>query len=889
MNRKKRLETTEEIVKKIAKTGIAGIILLLLASVAYAAIPISDGFDYPVGWPNHIGYSISGWSFLENEGPAYDNVTHPGEDWNRGSGDDDLGDPVNATANGHVIASGDFGCGWGNIIMIEHKENESASSATVWSNYAHLETMLVSTGDYVRRGEQIGTIGKGTTSDLPCDKIYPAHLHFEIRKNYLLPNNWLPMVKDYDQVVANYCNPSGFINQHRPQTSPLIGDWNGNGIDTTGTFDPRTSIFSLKDESDQEIANQQFGEPGDIPIVGDWNRDREDTIGVYRPKEAKFFLDNNNDGVIDPVNDQEFLFGNIGDYPIVGDWDKDGKDEVGVYRILDTDEDKATFFLKKSDIVSEVSFDIKPNDMPIVGDWNNDDQDDVGVFRRNDPDHSNNAVFYLKYGDTVVDPIAFGNNDDIPIAGKPQIDKLTRVGIYRPTTGEFIFKLEPIFQPSGSLDLIFLIDTTGSMGDDIASVKASAGEIVNALDSTEFDYRVAVADYRDYPKLPYGGEMDYVHNLKLPFSSDKSAIINSINGLNLGWGADWRESVYSALVMSMTDINKDVFNSDNYGWRSGVHKAIIIMGDAPPHDPELWEGGYTLEDVIYWSENIDPIRVYSIVAGSDGSTYAAFSKISEKTGGKVYSSPDAADVADAIIKAIRDIGTDGYGVDVDITPIQGEVSHGNSVEYSVNITNKGDLADVYNVSFEAENILGSYRGYPLAIQYSWIMFDDSKIALDPGMSEIRSLAINIPQNWAGMEDVIYTFNITAISATDTSIGNTSSADLKVKVGRRSMAEYSKLEIQWLAEMVRNSGIDAGIKNALLAKLTNAESKVDKAIVNIGNSKQFGNNLNTAQNMINAFINQVNAQYDKKIMQPDAEIIKKKANQIWQDLETAKNS
>ncbi|MCK5413244.1 MAG: C39 family peptidase [Candidatus Pacebacteria bacterium] len=444
---------------------------------------------------------------------------------------------------------------------------------------------------------------------------------------------------------------------------------------------------------------------------------------------------------------------------------------------------------------------------------------------------------------------------------------------------------------SPKLDLIILIDTTGSMGGEINQVKVSANEIVEALDSTGFDYRVAVADYRDYPESPYGGSSDYLYNLNLPFSSNKDSIISSINGLTLGWGADWRESVYSALVMSMTDANKDITNSDNYGWRNGVSKAIIIMGDAPPHIPEPWIGGYALSDVTYWSENIDPIVVYSIVVGYDSTTYAAFSEISEGTGGKVYSAETASEVADAIIEAIRDIGTDDHGVNVEITPAHNEVSPEDSVAYSVNITNKGNIADVYNVSFEAENILGSYRGYPMAIQLSWIVFDSAQVTFNSEMSEVRPLTITVPENWAGMEDMVYSFDVTAISTTDTNIGNTSSAELKVKANNKSMIEYSKLEIQWLAELVDGSDIDRGIKNSLLTKLTNAESKADRALVDLDNGKikTADNMLQASRNLINAFANQVDAQYDKKIMQPDAEILKEKANQIMEDLEKAKNN
>jgi von Willebrand factor type A domain len=444
--------------------------------------------------------------------------------------------------------------------------------------------------------------------------------------------------------------------------------------------------------------------------------------------------------------------------------------------------------------------------------------------------------------------------------------------------------------PLPKLDLVFLIDTTGSMTPYIDAVKASANEIVQAIDLEGFDSRIAIADYRDYPEWPYGGSMDYPYNLDLPFSNNTNSIISSINGLSLGWGADTPESVYSALVHTMEDPNKDLANSPSSGWRNGATKAIIIMADAPPHQPEPWADNHTLADVISVSESIDPVIVYSIVIGTDPSTYDAFSEISNGTNGRVYSSPQASDVVAAIIEAIGDIGPtpENRGVFINITPSINETTAGNSAGYTINVTNIGSLNDIYNISLELNNFVGFQRGYPVAIQPSWITFNSAQVTLDPGMSEVRSLAVTVPQNWAGMEDIIYNFNVTAASTTNASIGNTSSAELKVKADKRSMAEYSKLEIQWLRTMIQGSKIDNGIKNALLAKLANAESKVDAAIANVGN-KQFGNNLNTAENMMTAFNKQVEAQYDKKIMQPDAVQLKEKASQIIADLETAKNS
>lgn len=129
-------------------------------------------------------------------------VWHTGEDWNgKGGGDSDLGDPVYSIAEGVVIDSGFVANSWGNIILIEHV---LSTGTKVWSQYAHLDEILVSDGT-VAKSQQIGTIGKGAQ-----DK-WIAHLHFEIRRNLLPMDNWLPMVRHKEEVLKNYFYPTLFI------------------------------------------------------------------------------------------------------------------------------------------------------------------------------------------------------------------------------------------------------------------------------------------------------------------------------------------------------------------------------------------------------------------------------------------------------------------------------------------------------------------------------------------------------------------------------------------------------------------------------------------------------------------------------------------------------
>jgi hypothetical protein len=211
-----------------------------------------------------------------------------------------------------------------------------------------------------------------------------------------------------------------------------------------------------------------------------------------------------------------------------------------------------------------------------------------------------------------------------------------------------------------SLDLVFVIDVTGSMWDDIAEVKVSATEIVDSIDSQIAGYRIAVVSYRDFPVLPYGGSGDWAYKDVLSFSTDKTQVVSAIQSLVVGGGADWRESVYSALMHAI-----DASTLGN--WRTGANKFIILMGDAPPHDPEPFTD-YTLSSVTIAAEEADPVIVDPIVIGTDSTAYAAFSAIAEGTNGEVFTAATASEVPAAIIEAIEEIiDTDPPSITV-VTP-----------------------------------------------------------------------------------------------------------------------------------------------------------------------------------------------------------------------------
>lgn len=78
-----------------------------------------------------------------------------------------LGDPVLAAAEGKVMYAGNGVRGLGNLILLGHSNGFITA-------YAHNDSLLVKTGESVKKGAKIATIGQSDTTS--------PRLHFEIRR-----------------------------------------------------------------------------------------------------------------------------------------------------------------------------------------------------------------------------------------------------------------------------------------------------------------------------------------------------------------------------------------------------------------------------------------------------------------------------------------------------------------------------------------------------------------------------------------------------------------------------------------------------------------------------------------------------------------------------------
>jgi hypothetical protein len=214
----------------------------------------------------------------------------------------------------------------------------------------------------------------------------------------------------------------------------------------------------------------------------------------------------------------------------------------------------------------------------------------------------------------------------------------------------------------GLLDLVFCIDTTASMGDDIEEVKEYAIEIVNNIEDNFGNFRIALVDYRDFPSRTEAS-IDYPAKTQLDFSSDKEAIVDAINGLDLGDGGDWYETVYSGIVHSMDNLS---------GWRKEAQRMIVVMGDAPALNPEpitgftglyvaakAFLGGIERERIelspgtrsrkaLSYSGSIPVYTIPTEYYSED-----SFLELSESTGGEMIPAFSSTEVPDALLEAVQ--------------------------------------------------------------------------------------------------------------------------------------------------------------------------------------------------------------------------------------------
>ena len=102
-----------------------------------------------------------------------------------------------------------------------------------------------------------------------------------------------------------------------------------------------------------------------------------------------------------------------------------------------------------------------------------------------------------------------------------------------------------------------------------------------------------------------------------------------------------------------------------------------------------------------------------------------------------------------------------------------------------------------------------------------------------------------------------------------------------------MAEYIDIALEELRNNVNDTGIQQ-LNNSLLSKVNNAIKKKEQALelIKEGEEKQANNMLKACENIMNAFINEVEAQTGNKIPEDSADSLIRSAQEIIENINEA---
>jgi len=170
--------------------------------------------------------------------------------------------------------------------------------------------------------------------------------------------------------------------------------------------------------------------------------------------------------------------------------------------------------------------------------------------------------------------------------------------------------------PRRALDLGFLVDATGSMGDEMAFLQSELKDIVRRVRAVEpdLDVRLSVVFYRD--------RGDEFITKSLPFTRSADDAVRFIAGTSAGGGGDYPEDMNAGLEAIM----RQRWSHDD------VPQMLFLLADAPPQQ-------YPGQDYTYHEAIQDAaahgIAIYPVAAsGVDKPTEFLFRAMAVLTGGK---------------------------------------------------------------------------------------------------------------------------------------------------------------------------------------------------------------------------------------------------------------
>ena len=226
---------------------------------------------------------------------------------------------------------------------------------------------------------------------------------------------------------------------------------------------------------------------------------------------------------------------------------------------------------------------------------------------------------------------------------------------------EFIVDVERV--ESKNVDIVFFVDTTGSMGDELTYIKQELVSIIDTIGEYDSSYsiNVGLCFYRD--------QNDAYVTKVFDFDNDINKVLINLEAQRVAGGGDYEEAIQDGLK----EVNR-------LSWREDSTKLVYHFFDAPSHDKDfntVYEEYYKLSSkgiryIPVASSGLNKIGEYIAREGSllTGGTYTSLTDDSGIGGGHIEITTPSDTVVeylnDMIVRLTIEFIT---GQDIDPTPI----------------------------------------------------------------------------------------------------------------------------------------------------------------------------------------------------------------------------
>jgi len=169
------------------------------------------------------------------------------------------------------------------------------------------------------------------------------------------------------------------------------------------------------------------------------------------------------------------------------------------------------------------------------------------------------------------------------------------------------------------LDLVIVMDTTGSMRDELEDIQESLGSIARILSKLSPDLRMGFVAYKDVDAPPVLRS----YPLSAMDGGNLNRILGFVRTLDARGGGDVPEAVEKALAAAIA-----------MDWRSDANGRIIVIGDAPAHPGDQARSYRMAEGFAAGATDAGyDRRVNAITTGGDAATQGYMNQLAKSGDG----------------------------------------------------------------------------------------------------------------------------------------------------------------------------------------------------------------------------------------------------------------